>query len=100
MGAASAEGVGRGRLDRPRRPFELDVAPDEPHKADISGSTRNLILPSHDVDPILSSVQGREGVTLADYLRRSFKWGGVLGSEFVATPPELIAGLSRTLLAF
>lgn len=85
---------------QPKRPFELEFAPDELHKANISGSTHDLILPSHDVDPILSGIQGREGVTLVEYLRSSFKWGGFPGFEFMATSPELISGLSKELLAF
>jgi hypothetical protein len=83
-----------------KRPFELEFAPDELHKANISGSTHNLILPSHDVDPILSGVQGREGVTLVEYLRSSLKWGGFPGFEFVGTPPGLIAHLAKDLLEF
>lgn len=50
-------------------PFQF--APDELHKANISGATHDLWLPDARADPVLLDVAGRPGITLVDYLRIS-----------------------------
>lgn len=68
-------------------PFQF--APDELHKANISGATHDLWLPDARADPVLLDVAGRPGITLVDYLRISVRWGGFPGYSFgTAAPPR------------
>ncbi|MFI0966466.1 hypothetical protein ACH4S8_34500 [Streptomyces sp. NPDC021080] len=71
--------------------FVFDFAPDELHKANYSGATHDIALPSRLADPVLEGVGGREGVTLVEYLRLSITWGGMPGWSFTPehTPPAL-----------
>jgi hypothetical protein len=74
--------------------FVFDFAPDELHKANISGSTHDLYLPDHCADPPLHGVAGRPGVTLVQYLRLSIAWGGFPGWSFAADQaPEALREL-------
>src|SRR5205823_3654896 len=72
---------------QPKRPWRLGWAPDELHKAGISGSTHDLELPDACPDPVIYGVEGRPGVTLVEYLRTSCRWAGFPGFEFTRTVP-------------
>ncbi len=52
----------RGYRDR-QAPFRFAFAPDELHKANVSGSTHDIELPQTVADPVLHAVAGRPGVT-------------------------------------
>jgi hypothetical protein len=62
--------------------FGFAFAPDELHKANISGSTHVLYLPDRSPDPVIYRVAGRRDVTLVTYLRISIGWGGFPGWSF------------------
>jgi len=64
--------------------FVFDFAPDELHKANISGSTHDISLAPMVADPIIQGVDGRPNVTLVEYLRLSISWGGMPGWSFKA----------------
>jgi hypothetical protein len=82
----------------PDGPFTLELAPDELHKANISGSTHDIELPTNDLDPVLVGVQHRPGITLVEYLRTSLLgWGGFPGFEFEDDVPALVRELSEGL---
>jgi hypothetical protein len=81
--------------------FVLEFAPDELHKANISGSTHDIELPTDDLDPVLVGVQHRPGITLVDYLRVSLlEWGGFPGFEFEDDVPPLVRELPVGLQPF
>lgn len=63
-------------------PFAFPLAPDELHKANVSGGTHDIQLPDEHADPLLHGVAGRDGITLVDYLRISVAWGGLPGYSF------------------
>lgn len=74
--------------------FNFDFAPDELHKANISGSTHYITLTERVADPIIWGVDGRPGISLVDYLRLSISWGGMPGWSFdPAHVPAALAGL-------
>lgn len=82
----------------PMIPFAF--APDELHKANISGGEHTISLPSRAPDPVISGIAGRPGITLVSYLRLSIAWGGLPGYSFAPhTAPELLSRL-RTDPAF
>ncbi|MCW2859555.1 MAG: hypothetical protein JWP48_1263 [Actinoallomurus sp.] len=62
--------------------FHYEFAPDHLHKANVSGATHDIFLPSEIADPVLHGVQGREDITLVEYLRLSIAWGGMPGWSF------------------
>lgn len=69
-------------------------APDELHKANISGGTHDLSLSAGFADPVLFGVAGRPGITLIEYLRVSVAWGGFPGYAFnPAGYPRALEGL-------
>lgn len=69
-------------------------APDELHKANISGGTHGLRLSEGCADPVLLGVAGRPGITLIEYLRVSVAWGGFPGHAFdPAGYPRALEGL-------
>ncbi|MEU8137217.1 hypothetical protein [Streptodolium elevatio] len=81
--------------DRPG--FALDFAPDDISKANYSGSTQTVELPSRVADPPLSGISERSGITLVDYLRLSIAWGGLPGWSLTdKTPPEALSTLRVT----
>lgn len=85
----------------PGAPWWFDLAPDELHKADVSGATQDIALPDTHVDPVLTGVGGRPGITLVEYLRVSFGWGGFPGFELLDEPlPPWLAQLRADLVAF
>ena len=71
--------------------FGFMFAPDELHKANISGSTHVIYLPDRSPDPVIYRVAGRRDVTLVTYLRISIAWGGFPGWSFDPdqAPPAL-----------
>lgn len=74
--------------------WDFPFAPDELHKANISGGTHDLRLPDASADPVLAGVAGRPGITFVEYLRRSVAWGGFPGYSFdPATCPRPLDGL-------
>ncbi|MEU6509705.1 hypothetical protein [Streptomyces sp. NPDC046942] len=74
--------------------FVFDFAPDELHKANISGSTHDVSLAQTVADPVIHGVSGRPGITLVDYLRLSISWGSMPGWSFKADhAPVALAGL-------
>jgi hypothetical protein len=76
--------------------FWFDFAPDELHKANVSGASHHVELPGTVADPVLEGVRGRPGVTLVEYLRHSVAWGAMPGWEFhPGHEPEALAGLRR-----
>jgi hypothetical protein len=70
------------------------IAPDERLKANVSGRTHDIELPSTTADPVLLGVAGRPGITLVEYLRESVAWGGFPGFSFA---PELAPAALITL---
>ncbi|OLR91609.1 hypothetical protein [Actinokineospora bangkokensis] len=74
--------------------YELDegpadrfaLAPDELHKANLSGGTHDVPLGEVTADADLLGVAGRDRVGLVEYLRTSIAWGGFPGWSF---RPEL-----------
>ncbi len=90
------EWIERSYHDPDWRPdcFWYPFAPDELHKANISGQTHDLLLPDLVADPALRGVAGRPGITLVEYLRVSVAWGGFPGWEFCPDQaPASLAGL-------
>ena len=67
-------------------PFEILIAPDEYHKAAISGGAQAVILDATTPDPVIDGIHGREGITYLQYLRTSVSWGGLPGYEFGDVP--------------
>jgi hypothetical protein len=87
--------------DDPGEDFEFEFAPDELHKANISGSTHDIRLPTDDLDPVLVGVQHRRGIRLVEYLRVSLlRWGGFPGYEFEDDVPPLVGSLAEGLRPF
>ncbi|WP_104481986.1 hypothetical protein V5P93_001707 [Actinokineospora auranticolor] len=74
--------------------FAFALAPDEYHKANTSGATHDIALPSSVADPVLAGVAGRPGITLVEYLRESVRWGGFPGYSFA---PDLAPAALITL---
>ncbi|NEA39777.1 hypothetical protein [Streptomyces sp. SID11385] len=62
--------------------FFSDFAPDELHKANISGATHEIEMARYVADPVIHGVAGRSGITLVEYLRVSIAWGGMPGWSF------------------
>jgi hypothetical protein len=85
---------------QPKRPYRFAFAPDELHKAGISGGTHDMMLPASTAAPPLLGVEYREGVTLVEYLRASLARGGFAGAEFMTAPPPLLAEVTRGLVPF
>ncbi|MBB5868248.1 hypothetical protein F4553_001627 [Allocatelliglobosispora scoriae] len=65
----------------PDEAFWFAFAPDEHHKANISGSTQLIALPQPVGDPVLEGVRQLRGrdVSLVEYLRLSVAWAGCAG---------------------
>ncbi|GHC75042.1 hypothetical protein GCM10007079_09820 [Nocardiopsis terrae] len=73
----------------------FDLAPDELHKANVSGGTHDVLLPDASADPVLIGVRGRPGVTLVEYLRAVVAHGGFPGWELNGLPlPEPLRALA------
>ncbi|MBI2687790.1 MAG: hypothetical protein HYX27_15880 [Acidobacteria bacterium] len=77
--------------------FRFDFAPDELHKAGISGATYDVLLPCAASDFTLEGAQGTP--LFVDYLRQSFQYGGFRGWIGHEGPPHReIEFLTRDLL--
>lgn len=62
-------------ISESRDPFELQLAPDYLHKANISGGVPYSVqLPFSGIDPIFANE--RHKLPFVDYLRLCFRWGG------------------------
>ena len=99
--------VFRDWMESDRRvPFSLPVCGDLKSKAGESGSTYDVSLENWSADPLLLNsfadpvlVGKTYNMTLMEYLRRSFKWGGFPGWEGSDNlPSREIAHLSEGLL--
>jgi hypothetical protein len=84
----------------PKRPWRFGFAPDELHKANISGSTHDIELPGQTADPVIYGISNREGITPVEYLRVSMTHGGFAGTEFLPVPPDLPDRIAEQLLPF
>ncbi len=74
-------------------PFQF--APDELHKANISGGAHEVRLPDSHADPVLLGVAGRPGISLVEYFRTSVSWGGFPGFAFYSGDlPKSLEGLT------
>ncbi|GAA2362284.1 hypothetical protein [Dactylosporangium salmoneum] len=61
-------------------PFDFMFSPDDMTKANISGLSYTIRLPSRAADPALIGLTWRTGpITLVEYLRTSIAWGGLPG---------------------
>ncbi|MQY04809.1 hypothetical protein [Actinomadura macrotermitis] len=81
----------------------VPFAPDDLHKANISGSSHSLELPGSPVDPVLDGVPRRPGITLVEYLRLSLAWGGFPGYDALPLDrplPPMLEVLRRDLRMF
>lgn len=76
-------------------PFEILIAADEYHKANISGGAQVVALDAAFPDPVIEGIHGRRGITFLQYLRVAVAWGGLPGYEF-GEPPAALAGFRRT----
>jgi hypothetical protein len=100
----------RSEYDPSLTGFELDLAPDYLHKADVSGGAPYAIaLPNPAAD--IPFENERHGTTFVDYLRIAFRHGGFPGLDLTETEPAQpwLAGsipandlehLTRNLLPF
>jgi hypothetical protein len=68
--------------------FNLDLAPDYLHKANISGGAPyGIYLPCFQADPLFADE--RHSLTFTDYLRLCFRWAGFPGLEDHAERPDV-----------
>src|SRR6185295_13906998 len=83
-------------------PYDLTLAPDRYHKADISGGAAyGIELPFLGADPIFANED--HGLPFVDYLRLAFRCGGFPRLDRHHAEPgvrELIAALSDGLEPF
>jgi hypothetical protein len=83
-------------------PFSLPLAPDDLHKANISGGAPyGIDLPFPGADPIFENE--RHGLPFVDYLRLCLRWAGFPGLETHASDArvsDLVARLTEGFLAF
>lgn len=89
-------------MDQNAQDFRLELAPDDYHKANISGgSPYGLMLPDASIDPLL--VADHFSMRFTSYLRLAFQWGGFPGlvsvprSEVIDTR---VATLTEGLVSF
>jgi hypothetical protein len=86
--------------DRPEDAFMYTIAPDDLHKANISGGCQLVLLPGTLADPFVYGLEYSGVDTLVEYLRLSIAWGGFPGwSRAPELAPSALAGL-RTTPAF
>lgn len=83
-------------------PFSLELAPDDLHKANISGGAPyGIDLPFHGADPIFAN-EAHE-LPFVDYLRFCFRWGGFPGLDRHAERSDVrqfLKGMSKDLEPF
>lgn len=79
-------------------PFTLDIAPDNYHKANVSGGPPyGVLFPSAKADELFAGGP----LTFVQYLRTAFKWGGFPGFEKVKPakrPADQLCYLTAELL--
>jgi hypothetical protein len=80
--------------------FRIDVAPDEFHKANLSGgASYQMAADRPAVDAIL--LNERRCLTFVAYLRHSFEWAGFPGFELIeGDTPQLLVNLRMGLQRF
>ena len=78
--------------------WTVQWAADELTKAGISGGCYEIQVPDLVADPISFGHRHRPGITLVEYLRLTFEWGGFPGFEFNPPVPPEIAMLRTGLL--
>lgn len=79
-------------------PFQIVIAPDAIHKANVSGGEPyGIVVPDSHVDAIL--VNEERHTTFVNYLRISFQWGGFPGfaASALQSPPAEIEELTQGL---
>ncbi|MEV0383422.1 hypothetical protein [Nonomuraea sp. NPDC050643] len=85
------------------RGFAFSIAPDEAAKANFSGGSHDIHLPTANPDPQLTGVAVTASISFVEYLRLSFSWGGFPGYSVrpahVPAPPFL-EQLANRLLKF
>lgn len=75
-------------------------APDDLHKADISGGTHDLVLPDKALDPRIEGVSKQPDVTLVACLRQFLRADGFPGLAAQSDVTPWLAGLTEDLEAF
>jgi hypothetical protein len=89
-----------GDPDWPEEAFKYAIAPDDLHKANVSGGAQLVLLPDTLADPFVHGLTYSGVDTLVEYLRLSIAWGGFPGwSNAPELAPAALAGL-RTTPAF
>ena len=85
--------------DEDEGPSAIVIAPDDLHKADVSGGDAYEIgIPNPNADAKL--LNERHDLLFVDYLRLCFKFGGFPGYEGRAAVPKELATLSAGLVEF
>ena len=69
-------------LRRTARSTSVQFAMDETAKAGFSGGCYEVRVPEAVADPTIDGLGRRQGLTLVEYLRTTFAWGGFPGFEF------------------
>lgn len=70
--------------------YSVYLGADATHGAGYSGGCHTVVLPQATVDPTVSGVEDRSDLTLVEFLRWTFDWGGFPGFESSpSAPPEL-----------
>ena len=78
-------------------PFNLDLASDRLHKANVSGGAPyGVELPCAGADPILANEE--HGLPLVDYLHLGFRWAGFPRLERHAAEPD-VRGFVAAMIA-
>lgn len=83
-------------------PWNVDLAPDQLHKANISGGQPyGIELPYHGADPVFANEE--HGLPFVEYLRFAFRWAGFPRLERLSDNVEVrtfVADMSRGLEPF
>lgn len=80
--------------------FRVPIAPDDYHKADVSGGMwYHITLPNAGMDAVLEAEWHH--VRFVEYLRESFRWGGFPGfARYADRPERVLAGLAEGMMRF
>ena len=83
----------------PGAQYPLTIAPDDAHKADVSGGEPySIMVPAATADALLR--EEWHETTLVNYLRICFRWGGFPGfARYPERPTELLSFLAHGLAA-
>lgn len=84
--------------DDPKNLDSIEIAPDDVHKANVSGGGPiSVACTQPSFDSVLIGQQG--SFTLLSYLRHAFEWGGFPGFDFIAdAPTEMLNSLAKGLI--